>query len=50
VTKPLDESSNSNQSEKPYEFNNRKSGFLSKFGSAATARADVTISSDASAG
>jgi len=37
VTKPLDESSNSNQSQTPYEFNNRKSGFFSKFGSAAIA-------------
>jgi hypothetical protein len=37
MPKPLNESSNSNQSKTPYEFNNRKSGFLSKFGSAAIA-------------
>ena len=37
MTKPLDESSNSNQSQTPYEFNNRKSGFFSKFGSLAIA-------------
>ena len=37
MPKPLNESSNSNQSKTPYEFNNRKSGFFSKFGSAAIA-------------
>jgi len=37
MLKPLDESSNSNQSKRPYKFNNRKSGFSSKFGSAAIA-------------
>jgi len=37
MPKPLNESSNSNQSQTPYEFNNRKSEFLSKFGSAAIA-------------
>jgi hypothetical protein len=37
VTKPLNESSNSNQSQTPYEFINRKSGFFSKYGSAAIA-------------
>ena len=37
MPKPLNESSNSNQSQTPYEFNNRKSGFFSKFGSAAIA-------------
>jgi len=37
VPRPLNESSNSNQSKTPYEFNNRKSGFFSKFGSAAIA-------------
>jgi len=37
MPKPLNESSNLNQSKTPYEFNNRKSGFFSKFGSAAIA-------------
>ena len=32
MPKPLNESSNSNQSKTPYEFNNRKSGFFSNFG------------------
>ena len=37
MSKPLNESSNSNQSQRPCEFINRESGFLSKFGSAAIA-------------
>jgi len=37
MPKTLNESSNSNQSQTPYEFNNLKSGFLSKFGFAAIA-------------
>jgi len=37
MPKPLNESSNSNQSQTPCEFNNRKFGFFSKFGSAAIA-------------
>ena len=43
MTKPLDESSNSNQSQTPYEFINPKSGFFSKFGSAAIAVGSLAI-------
>jgi len=37
VSKQENESKAPNQSQTPYEFNNRKSGFFSKFGSAAIA-------------
>ena len=37
MPKQENESKAPNQSKTPYEFNNRKSGFLSKFGSAAIA-------------
>jgi len=37
VSKQENESKAPNQSKTPYEFNNRKSGFLSEFGSAAIA-------------
>ena len=43
MPKPLNESSNSNQSQTPYEFNNRKFGFFSKFGSAAIAVGSLAI-------
>jgi hypothetical protein len=43
MPKPLNESSNSNQSQTPYEFNNCKFGFFSKCGSAAIAVGSLTI-------
>jgi hypothetical protein len=43
MPKPLNESSNSNQSQTPYEFINRKSRFFYKFGSAAIAVGSLAI-------
>lgn len=43
MSKPLDESSNSNQSQTPYEFINRKSGFFSQRRSAVIAVGSLAI-------